>query len=150
MILETLRNGAALGRFERMLVTQNVQPDIAHQLCHGDAHQVLGRSKFSTPLLAFSSGYVTDLDALAIAQVCGALGAARARASDVILSNVGLRLHVKVGYPVEAGQPWAELHHECPEVVEDLWRKLQNSLEIGATSANPDGQISSRILETIQ
>lgn len=149
MILETLKNGTALERFERMLVNQSVAPDVAQQLCHGDMDQVLGIAKYSTPLLAFTSGYVTDLDALAIAHVCGALGAARARASDIIMSNVGLHLFVKVGYPVEAGQPWAELYHDCPEVPEKLWLKLQNALEIGASSLS-NGQSSSRILEIIE
>lgn len=56
MILETLKNGTALDRFERMLINQNVKKDVAQQLCHGDMDQVLGKAQFSTSLLAPTSG----------------------------------------------------------------------------------------------
>lgn len=56
MILETLKNGTALDRFERMLINQNVKKDVAQQLCHGDMDQVLGKAQFSTSLLAPASG----------------------------------------------------------------------------------------------
>lgn len=92
-------------------------------------------------------GYVADLDALAIAQVCGALGAARARASDVILPAVGVQLNVKVGQAVHEGQVWGELKHECEHVPKNLWEKLQDAISI-----SPQQQTTqvSRILEIIQ
>lgn len=56
MILATLKDGTALTRFEKMLINQNVKPDVAHQLCRGDCEQVLGKAQYITPLLAPSSG----------------------------------------------------------------------------------------------
>lgn len=87
-----------------------------------------------------------DLDALSIAQVCGALGAARARASDVILPGVGLVLKVSVGNSVNEGDTWAELHHDG-QVPPALLEKLNSSIVIG--SELPAVQ-STRILEIIQ
>lgn len=92
-------------------------------------------------------GYVVDLDALAIAQVCGALGAARARASDIILPAVGVQLNVKVGQAVVEGQVWGQLKHECENVPKNLWEKLQNAIKI--SSRQPTIQ-DSRILEIIK
>ena len=58
LILETLKNGKALDRFEKMLINQNVQPGVAYELCHGNAKSVLPKEKFSSPLLALASGIV--------------------------------------------------------------------------------------------
>ncbi|KAK4021943.1 hypothetical protein OUZ56_007431 [Daphnia magna] len=147
LILETLKNGAALNRFEKMLINQNVQPGVAHELCYGNAESVLPREKYSSPLVTSISGYVVDLDALAIAQVCGALGAARARASDIILPAVGVQLNVKVGQAVVEGQVWGELKHECEIVPKNLWKKLQDAISISLTQQTIE---VSRILEIIE
>lgn len=56
LILETLKNGTALNRFEKMLINQNVQPGVAHELCYGNPQTVLPREKFSSPLVTSTSG----------------------------------------------------------------------------------------------
>lgn len=61
MILETLKNGAALERFERMLINQQVMPSVAHELCYGDVGSVLPGAKFSTPLVTACSGRLSSL-----------------------------------------------------------------------------------------
>ena len=80
--------------------------------------------------------------------MCGALGAARARASDKILPAVGVQLHVKVGQPIEEGQLWVELKHECQTVPSDQLEKLRNAIKI--SSEAPVTTRSSRILEIIE
>lgn len=88
-----------------------------------------------------------DIDALACGSVCGALGAARARASDEILPAVGIELLVTVGQTIAEGQPWAKLHHETHPVAADHLIMLQNAVVIGETNENPPS--SSRILEVV-
>lgn len=94
------------------------------------------------------SGRVLDIDALACGSVCGALGAARARASDVILSAVGIELLVTVGQSITQGQPWAKLHHEDQSVASEHLIKLQNAVVVG--EANNALVPTSRILEIVQ
>lgn len=89
-----------------------------------------------------------DIDALACGSVCGALGAARARASDEILPAVGIELLVNVGDLIARGQPWAKLHHETHPVAFDLMAKLQNAVSIG--EMNDTLTPRSRILEVIE
>lgn len=60
LILETLKNGAALNRFEKMLINQNVQPGVAHELCYGNAESVLPREKYSSPLVTSISGILLN------------------------------------------------------------------------------------------
>ncbi len=80
-----------------------------------------------------------------LAKVTGALGAARATAADVILPAVGIQLKVAVGQTIEAGKPWAELHHEGP-VPEDSMAKLESAVTIRTAD---NGTVPSRILEII-
>ena len=56
MIVETLKNGTALARFERMLINQQVMPNVARELCHGDIHRILPAATFSSPLVTTSAG----------------------------------------------------------------------------------------------
>lgn len=78
--------------------------------------------------------------------MCGALGAARARASDKILPAVGVLLHVRVGQIVQEGQLWVELKHECEEVPLDQLEKLKSAIKISA-EATPARL--TRILEVV-
>lgn len=100
----------------------------------------------------FIIGTVLDIDALACGWVCGALGAARSRASDPILPGVGLELLVTVGHPIEKGQAWANLHHDSLPVAGDLMLKLQNAIVV-ATPTQSNTILSlrtrSRILEIV-
>ena len=91
-------------------------------------------------------GYVSDIDALALGIACGALGASRARASDVILPAVGIELLVKQGQQICEGQPWARLHHEVKQLPLDLESQLKEAITI--TYSQPEVQ-NSRILEVI-
>lgn len=54
LIEETLQNGSALGIFEKMLVYQGVDNQLAADLCSG--RQVLAKAKHVTPILASTSG----------------------------------------------------------------------------------------------
>lgn len=159
MILKTLMDGSALATFEKMLKNQNVKAEVAHTLCYGDMDQVLQKAKYSTPLIASCSGltfffkytifknisfdnfllgvgYIVNMDALAIAEVCGALGAARAKASDILHLSVGIQLLLVVGQEVVEGQTWAVLNHECEHVPANLWLKLQDAIKIEGESLN--------------
>ena len=55
-IKDTLQNGTALDRFEKMLVCQNVDEAVARELCRGDVRKVLPRAQSVTPLLTAVSG----------------------------------------------------------------------------------------------
>lgn len=146
MIRRVLNNGTALMCFEQMLVQQEVDPQLAADLCSGVP--VLPQAKYVSQIRAPCTGYVIDIDALAIGVVCGSLGAGRARTIDGILPAVGLELLVHLGQHVTEGEPWAELHHECPEVPASLWANLHNSIVVGPLQ--PDmTNATNRILEVI-
>ena len=112
--------------------------------------QVPSHYRRKSDLCIHGIGRVADIDALSLAQVTGACGAARARADDVIRPAVGMQLKVTVGQAVEAGQVWAELHHEG-NVAPGFLAKLDMAITITPGSAAVEQlPMPSRILELIQ
>lgn len=95
------------------------------------------------------AGRVRDIDALACGIVSGALGAARAWASDAILPAVGIELLVASGQTVSQGQVWARVHHETSSIPDDLLEKLNRAIVIGSDDGSPHNS-ASRIIGVIQ
>lgn len=61
-------------------------------------------------VLAGRDGYVARIDARAVGQAAGLLGAGRFRKDDVIDSAVGVTMHCRLGDAVRRGEPLATLH----------------------------------------
>lgn len=86
-----LKNGAGLESLQHMIEAQGGYLD-------------LSRSDYGLPqaaevldVMSQQRGYITELNALAIGKVVMGLGAGRERLNDVILAEVGVELHKKVG-----------------------------------------------------
>ncbi|MGB4018711.1 MAG: thymidine phosphorylase [Syntrophomonadaceae bacterium] len=86
-----LKNGAGLESLQHMVEAQGGYLD-------------LSRSDYGLPqaaevldVMSQQRGYITELNALAIGKVVMGLGAGRERLNDVILAEVGVELHKKVG-----------------------------------------------------
>lgn len=97
-------SGTALEKFAEIIAAQG-----------GDAHVVenpgrLPQAPLLTPWVSPRSGFVAEVDAMAVALAALALGAGRARAEDPVDPAVGLSQLVKVGEAVEAGQPLCLIH----------------------------------------
>ena len=101
---ETLRSGSAARKMKEIVAAQG-----------GDARVVdepdrmkLGRQRQT--ITAHSNGFVGSIDPLELGHVSIALGAGRRRADDSVDPSAGIRLHVKVGDEVQAGEPLATLY----------------------------------------
>jgi pyrimidine-nucleoside phosphorylase len=104
---QALANGAGAERLAMMIAAHG-----------GDARVVedparlprLPRTRQRVPLSAPRSGYVAELDALALGQLAVALGAGRSRADQAIDPRVGIELCVRRGDAIERGQTVGFLH----------------------------------------
>jgi pyrimidine-nucleoside phosphorylase len=76
----------------------------------------------TAPVKAERGGYVSGLDAFAVARAANALGAGRQVKEDVVDSAVGVVLHKKAGEPVSAGDVLMTLRYNDDE-------RLRRSLE---------------------
>ena len=94
-----LDSGRAAAVFEDMVRFQG-----------GDLTRELPRAPLHHAVTAPASGYVANLDALAVGRAAVRLGVGRLRKEDTIDYGAGIECLAKVGTRVEAGQPVLLLH----------------------------------------
>jgi len=91
-------------------------------------------------------GYVREIDALELGCASMGLGAGRTRAEDPVDPGAGIRLHVRRGDLVGAGQELATLHSSQRVRLEGGAKRVRACFEIGKTRPQP----RDRIIETIR
>jgi pyrimidine-nucleoside phosphorylase len=104
MLDDARASGRAAGLMAEMIRAQGGDPRV---VCEPDR---LPRAPARVLLHATESGYVQDLDAMAVAQVALHLGAGRTRVEQSIDVSVGLVLLKKPGDAVRRGDVLAEIH----------------------------------------
>ena len=117
---QKLADGSAMDVWRRMLSAQGGDPDAP-----------LPTAQHVETIAADRSGFLTDLDAMAVGLAAWRLGAGRARKEDPVQAAAGVRMHAKPGDRVEAGQPLFELHTDTPEAVERAKAALLGGWAIG-------------------
>ncbi len=99
-----LASGAAEPVWQQMVAAQG-----------GDLSAPRERAAHQHDVTAPESGYVADMDALAVGVASMRLGAGRARKEDDIAFGAGIECLVKPGEPVSSGQTVLRLHSDQPE-----------------------------------
>ena len=103
-VAAALNDGRAMDKWNEMIRAQ-----------HGDPTAKLQVAKHEHIILAESSGYVNELDALAVGTASWRLGAGRARKEDPVQFGAGIILHAKRGEKIEKGAPLLTLYTDEPE-----------------------------------
>jgi thymidine phosphorylase len=101
---KVLESGAAMDTWRRMIAAQG-----------GDPAAALPVARENEVLRATADGVVTGVDAYGIGVAAWRLGAGRARKEDPVSFGAGIRLKVKPGDRVRAGDPLLELLADDPE-----------------------------------
>jgi pyrimidine-nucleoside phosphorylase len=96
---ETIADGSALDRFERMLAAQG-----------GRLADGLPQAAIQLPVASPRSGWVEAIDALEVGYASLELGAGRLRKEDRIDHSAGIVIAAQVGDRVKAGAPLAVMH----------------------------------------
>ncbi|XP_037070023.1 thymidine phosphorylase-like isoform X2 [Pollicipes pollicipes] len=136
-----LHDGSALDKFQQMLESQGVSQQNAQQLCRGDPWGVLTKADHVESVPATATGYVSDIDAMTVAQVCLSLGAGRKKAADTVDHRVGVTLAVRPGEHVQAGQAWAQIHH-CGTLTEPIRQQLSGALTVVPDPVKPGPRVT--------
>lgn len=131
-ILQTLTDGTALTKFREMMVAQGVSQETATGLCGDDSYSVLGKAQSLTPILADKDGFVSDIDAMALALVASRHGAGRQKVGDIIDFVVGIELTRHMTNAVKKGDTLAIFHHTKPIEVQDS-DEIRNAFVISET-----------------
>jgi pyrimidine-nucleoside phosphorylase len=124
--------GAALDRLRAMVAAQGGDPSVCD-----DPWAVLPRAPVHREVPAARDGYVAGLQARAVGEVSGDLGAGRARKSDPVDPAVGLDLHVAVGDRVEAGQDLVTVHARTEEDARRAEERVRTLLTLAEDPVGP-------------
>ena len=143
MIHDSLQDGSAFERFRLLVEAQGGDVSIFDS----DASLMRGLGLMdsnlnTTELSVGTTGWVEDIDAMAIARVCSGLGAGRARLGDSVDRAVGAILEVQVGDYLEKGEPWMVLYHR-----DDVDRGTIEEMLGSITLSEEEVEVGSRIEE---
>ncbi|WP_124727268.1 pyrimidine-nucleoside phosphorylase [Staphylospora marina] len=130
-LVRCMQDGSAFAKFREFIVAQSGDPG---QL---DDPSLLPKAKHEIPLIAESSGFVTEIRAEEVGLAAMRLGAGRMTKADVIDHAVGVVLHRKVGDPVKAGDTLATLHVNQTATLEEVKKRLKEAIVIGERRVEP-------------
>lgn len=136
---ERLRDGAALAKFAELVEQQGGEPPAL------EATSLLPRAENCVAIKAPTSGYIVELDALAIGEAAHLLGAGRAAKGEPIDHAVGVELLKKMGHRVEQGQPLASIHYNSAQRLPAARSKVERAFIIGPEPPLPPPLIRERI-----
>ncbi|MFA5058596.1 MAG: thymidine phosphorylase, partial [Opitutaceae bacterium] len=127
----TIVSGAALARFRELVAAQGGDPAVV------DDYSRLPRAKHLRVVPAPRSGYVTDVDPMAIAQAALRLGAGRSHAAASVDHAVGLTGLKKVGETVQAGECLCTLHVRDNAHLDAALAPVTAAFKIGSHPVQP-------------
>ncbi|OJG74592.1 pyrimidine-nucleoside phosphorylase [Enterococcus quebecensis] len=130
MLEEALESGKALNKFREMIRNQGGDDKII------DHPEQLLTAKYQIELPAKTSGVVKKIVANEIGIAAMLLGAGRATKEDQIDYAVGIKLHKKVGMPVESGESLLTIYSNS-DSINDVKELLYKNIEIGSSGTEP-------------
>ena len=118
-VAAALNDGRAMDKWNEMIRAQ-----------HGDPTAKLQVAKHEHTIVAESSGYVNELDALAVGTASWRLGAGRARKEDPVQFGAGIVIHAKRGEKIEKGAPLLTLYTDEQERFDRAVEALSGGIKI--------------------
>jgi thymidine phosphorylase len=124
-VAAALNDGRAMDKWNEMIRAQ-----------HGDPTAKLQVAKHEHSIVAESSGFVNELDALAVGTASWRLGAGRARKEDPVQFGAGIIIHAKRGEKIEKGAPLLTLYTDESERFERALDALEGGIKIEAVASS--------------
>ena len=131
---QTLRDGTAMDRFRQLVVAQG-----------GDLSVPLPIGAHSETVIAYRSGTMGNIDAMAVGLAAWRLGAGRSRPGERVQAGAGVRIHRRPGEPVAAGEPLFTLYTDTPERIGAAMAELDGGWSVGDAPPEPRPLIIDRI-----
>jgi len=104
-----LHNGQALQKFHELISAQGGNPAVLEDF------SLMPHTQQHWELLAPSTGFVTQLEALKVGEAVRSLGGGRIHKNQLLDLAVGVKLHKKRGDAVQAGDVLATIYYNDPE-----------------------------------
>jgi len=139
LLFQAMDSGAAERKLCEIVAAQGGNPKAITDL------SLLPRARTTVPVKAPKDGVVTAIDSEAIGLAAMALGAGRAKSSDVIDPAVGFMLEKKVGDTVKAGEPLVTMHVNDDARVKEVSERVIAAYTLGAKAPAPRPLVLERI-----
>jgi pyrimidine-nucleoside phosphorylase len=133
-LAKTIDKGDAMERFERLVHAQGGRLDRPRELAPKNV------------IVASRGGFLARYDCRAIGEAVVAMGGGRRKTGDSIDHSVGIRIHGRIGDPIEKGQPILTLHCHRGDA-SDYVMDLGTTVEIEENSVEPRPLIIQRFGE---
>jgi pyrimidine-nucleoside phosphorylase len=135
-----IASGAALEKFREIVAAQGGDPRVCD-----DPVGVLPRAKFTAEARASRAGFVTEVDAMAVALGALRLGAGRVKAEDSVDHAVGFTRLTKVGERVAAGDVLGVIHASREDQLEEARAWLEDAVAIDDAAPESEPLIVERV-----
>jgi pyrimidine-nucleoside phosphorylase len=136
---DAITSGRALERFRACVEAQGGDPRIL------DDTALLPQAGKQSAITAGRSGFVTAVETDEIGRVVMDWGGGRRRLEDKIDYAVGLRLHVKIGDQVAAGEPLVTVYYNDESKFEEMATRLRAAYRIGGSAPKSEPLIKAVI-----
>ncbi|DAC13672.1 MAG TPA: thymidine phosphorylase [Candidatus Poseidoniales archaeon] len=140
MMLDSLYDGSAFRKFLEMVEAQGGASSIFDS--DQDMFAGLGlisSELYSTDVLSDHDGWVSDIDAVSIADLCLKLGAGRTELGGSVDHAVGVVIHVGVGSPISTNEIVATVYHRSRG--SDDFHKIKDAFSISEEPQTPLSRI---------
>jgi pyrimidine-nucleoside phosphorylase len=125
MLEQKLADGTVLRRLQRNVELQGGDPRVLEDAT------LLGRAPVVVPVTASRSGFVADVDPLAIGHAIVDLGGGRRAPSDAVDPLVGVVLERTLGESVHSGEPLAFVHARTAAAADAAVAAVVRAMPIG-------------------
>lgn len=129
-----LDSGAAMDSWREMIAAQDGDPDAP-----------LPEAKETEVVPAPASGYLAELDALAVGIAAWRLGAGRASKEDPVSPAAGITWHARPGDAIKAGDTLFTLHTDDPSRIPAALEALDGGFAIADTPPAPTALVIDRV-----
>lgn len=131
LLAERLDNGQAVDKFRQLIAAQGGDVRVI------DDFLLLPTAAIIETIVAERDGYIAEVNALDIGVAAFNLGAGRQKKTDTIDLAVGLKVHVKVGDQVKAGDPLATIHANNPDTLPGCLASLKAAFKFSDVAVEP-------------
>ncbi|HEX2420209.1 MAG TPA: hypothetical protein VHL55_01300, partial [Acidimicrobiia bacterium] len=141
LLQKTIDDGSALEVFGRVVESQGGDRRVVD-----DPAAILPQAPHQSSLKAEMGGFVATLDAFRVGVAAMRLGAGRERKEDTIDPSVGIRIHRKVGDPVEEGERLLTLSYRHPARLDEALSVLEGAITIAPEATEVPSLLIERVV----
>lgn len=134
-----LKNKAGLQKLAELIEAQGGNPKVVQDL------SLLPTAQYQEPVLAKQSGYVTEIDPLAIGTAAMYLGAGRETKESQIDLAVGIELKHQVGDWISQGEELAIIHANKETDIQEAAQTVRQAFHIHQNRISPNPLIYTKI-----